>query len=256
MNANPKNTKMRMEEKMRKILLGSLMVVLVAVFCLAAAANAYTFNDPVGDKIGVWEFETYGINVLNYTPGVYSGAISFELFTNYPQAGLTVGAWNTQVADLFIAETYYGANYQWAIPLVSHDGFNAGTMYAVGSYLLSDSQAPAGGGYIFNHNVPVRIDTIGTNYGYQSFGGGSVVWNPLGGPGSSDGGPDYMISVVTGGLYQDDPNGVYEITWGTATCANDVVTGSTNPVPEPATMLLLGLGLVGMGVGARRKFVK
>jgi hypothetical protein len=239
-----------MEGKMRKRLLGSLMVVLVAVFCFSAAGSAYTINDPVGDKIGSREFETYGINILNYTPGINNGAIGFDIFTNYPQAGLLVGGWNTQVADLFITETYLGSAYQWAIPLVNHDGFAAGTMYAVGSYLVSDNFEPVGGGYGYNHNVPVRIAAIGTNYnGYQSFGAGSVTWNPL-----VPGGPDWMISVVTG-VWQDDPNGVYEITWGTATCANDVVRGST-PVPEPTTLLLLGLGLVGMGVAARRKFVK
>jgi len=236
---------------MRKRLAGSLMVVLVAVLCLAAAVNAYTINDPVGDKIGESPFETYGINILNYTPGINSGSIGYDIFTNYPMAGLTVGAWSTQVADLFITETYYGSSYQWAIPLVDHDNFTAGTMYAVGSYHVSDYFEPAGGGYGYNHNVPVRIDTIGNNYGWAAFGAGSVTWNSLGAPGS----PDWMISVVTGGLYQDDPNGVYEITWGTATCANDVVKGSTS-VPEPATLLLLGLGLVGMGVAARRKFVK
>jgi hypothetical protein len=233
-----------------------LMAVLAlgAVILLPGVVWAYTINDSANDSIGYPTYESYGINVHNYTPGTNSGAIGFSLFTNYPQTGDTVNGtppWTTRPADVFINETYYGNQYQWAVPLVDHDGFVAGTMYAVGTFLTSDQMDPSGGaGYSYNHNVPVTLATVGNNYGWISFGGGSVSWNAL-----ASGLPDYRVDVLNlgaelGGIYQDDPNGTWCFTWGTATCANDVVGC---PVPIPPSVLLMGSGLLGLGLLPLRK---
>jgi hypothetical protein len=229
---------------MKKALFLSL-VLAVGLGFFANGAWAYTIYDAPNDGIGSGNgFESYGINVLNYTPGVYSGAISFQLFTDYPLGGVTVGAWQTQAADLFIKETYYGQDYLWAIPLVNHGNFTAGTMYAVGTYKVSNDFEPLGGGYTYNPNIMVWIDTIGTNYGQTQFGGGTVTWNGIGTN------PNWQVDLITGGLFQDDPNGVFCLTWGTSTCANDVVQGC---VPIPGAMVLLGAGMVRLAAYSRRK---
>jgi hypothetical protein len=41
----------------------------------------------------------------------------------------------------------------------------------------------------------------------------------------------------------------------TMTCGNDVIEGSVSPVSEPATLLLLGTGFIGLAVVGRKRFL-
>jgi hypothetical protein len=216
-----------------------ILCVFMFLLVMANVGQAYTINDLSNDSIGTG-FESYGINIYNYTPGVNSGAIALSIYTNYPQSGLTIGSWNTTPADLFIRETYYGKNYLWAIPTVNNGSFVAGNMYAVGAFKVSDDFAPSSG-YIYNHNVPVEISAIGNNYGHTQFNG-SVNWVNIGSN------PNNRVDILTS-VYQDDPNGKWFLTWGTATCGNDVVN-----TPIPGSLILLLSGLLGISIiGIRKK---
>ena len=78
------------------------------------------------------------------------------------------------------------------------------------------------------------------------------VWSISGLGTAGDDSDDYLrLQVTYGNWGVTDAFGFH---WG-MTCANDVIEGAA-PVPEPATMLLLGTGLIGLAGLGRRKFKK
>jgi len=221
-------------------------VLFIACFLIILLSNqvsfGYTIHDPVGDRIGNWVFEIYGIDVL-MTPA----SLTFSLYTNYPKTGYTVGSWATFAGDLAIDANNDGT-YEYGFALTAHDALSAGSLYQVTSWKKSNDYAPPSG-YIYNQGqivtigagelVPVDPSEMPISWG----------WIDLG----TD--PDWRIDVILDPGLFSGLGGEIGLYWASATCANDYVEG-TAPVPEPATMLLVGSGLIGLAGYGRKKFFK
>jgi hypothetical protein len=218
---------------MKKLMLYMTAIVCLTGFSLNAWAYTITVTDPVGDQIGDRIFDTFSIL---YT---VNEALQITIGTNYPSTGYLVGSWQTYPADLLLDGAANGPGWDYAIPLVTHDGFVAGRLYQIGSMAISNEFEPVGDGYTYNKNVPVWLKT-GVDTGYY----GTWQWTTAG----TD--PDYYIGYLNMNWWWTDANppGDYlRIGWATSNCANDVVN-----VPEPGILILLGIAMSAIGMASWR----
>jgi hypothetical protein len=248
------------------ILLGSLFLL----FLVFSTANALIIDETIVKADNYWGAEptkNYGDadvigndDFFDISKMVMSGDgdnVFFDIYTNYVDH---IGIYGTELGDLFISiDGWSPYQDRGDVPYVDDQASN-GEIWEYAFVL--DNHLGQGGSWGL-YSVAGRDDPniVMANHGSGSYRDGQEVQYNGTDQALANGSwlvtDDYIRFAIANEVFSDtmQVDSIYQIGYHwTMSCANDVIEG--DPVPEPSTMLLFGIGLIGLATFGRKKIKK
>ncbi|HEU5321763.1 MAG TPA: hypothetical protein VFX28_13235 [Methylomirabilota bacterium] len=215
---------------------GAVPIVINDGFYAGPTASGSGAASQTSDVIG--RYADFDIRSITFTQ-VASDAVTASIRFNYHGGDASLADWSLAGSTMRVGDLLFGAGggYQYGVALVSHDGLDAGDLYAITGTRSSDSYL-AGSGLYWRFGTPVRMQSAGATW----LGGGTSSTTNLGGYEV-----ETTLTFAPGGNFLAAlmAAGALDVHFASAICANDIIDGSLpRPVPEVGSLLLVGSGLL------------